>query len=180
MGPSCRGAQAPILGTQSRTRPKRWTKTAEKDGGNAWRGVFSPAFSLSLETPDCEERIHEDQGCARRRSRWRSPVTRSQLTSLQQPAVRLRVDLAEITADDNLLRKLVQRDIPRCFRQVLCLSLVQSTAHDFSAEDLQECQRCSAMSCYAKFKDICFNTMAHQSVLIFATELCYGYIMCIM
>lgn len=77
MGPSCRGAQAPILGTQSRTRPKRWTKTAEKDGGNAWRGVFSPAFSLSLETPDCEERIHEDQGCARRRSRWRSPVTRS-------------------------------------------------------------------------------------------------------
>lgn len=38
----------------------------------------------------------------------------------------------------------------------------------------------SALSCYAKFKDICFNTMAQQSVLTFATEFCYWYIMCIM
>lgn len=74
-GPSRRGAQAPISAAESRTRPKRWTKTAEEDGGNAWRGVFSPALTLFLEAPSCEERLREKQGCARRRrrSRWRSP-----------------------------------------------------------------------------------------------------------
>lgn len=100
-GPRWAHRRGPGADIGSRTRPKRWPKAAEEDGGNAWRAVFSPARFLSLKAPRSAATRSKIAHVA-------LPATRSLV--MRQPAVRLRLDLVGIAADDKRLRKWAHRD----------------------------------------------------------------------